>query len=366
MADADIQIKAVLDAEEAKRKAEELGQSAESAGQSAGNAAREASSGLGQAAESAGSAADAVADVGDAAQDAAGAAQDLGDAMSDSLRKAGGDAQELSRRLDGVADSVGKINARQLIGVAGNIAGMGMDVWDAMHPGQSARSTVAGGAIQGGFSGAAMGMAFGPWGALLGALGGAGLGAFTNAKRQENAEAAEKQAQEAIVAANREYVQTMMDAIAHTRDLNEFFERLGDTSRSVAERQAEAAARLASLEGRQKELSWAMVQSDVLSDPKRLREITAEYQRNAAEIDRIKNVDIREERTRDETVRTVRERTEQITRRTQVETDALARLGINSGPAQDSRAVESIDQTVKEVLRELKLLPKEGNITVWQ
>lgn len=366
MADTDIQIRAVLDAEEAKRKAGELGQSAEAAGQSAGNAAREASSGLDQSAEAAGSAADAVSDVGDAAQDAAGAAKDLGDAMSDSLRKAGGDAQELSRRLDGVADSVGKINARQMIGVAGHMAGMGMDVWDAMHPGQSARSTIAGGGIQGGFSGAAMGAAFGPWGALLGALGGAGLGALTNAKRQENAEAAEKQAQEAMVAANREYVQTIMDAIAHTRDLNEFFERLGDTSRTVAERQAEAAARMNSLEGRQRELSWAMGQSDVLSDPKRLREITAEYQRNAAEIDRIKNIDIREERTRDETVRTVRERTEQITRRTQVETDSLARIGINTGPAQESRAVESIDQTVKDVLRELKLLPKEGNITVWQ
>ena len=62
----------------------------------------------------------------------------------------------------------------------------------------------------------------------------------------------------------------------------------------------------------------------------------------------------------------MRERTEQITRRTQVETDSLARLGINAGPAQESRAVESIDQTVKEVLRELKLLPKEGSATVWQ
>ena len=352
MADDDIQIKAVLDAEEARRKAEELGQSAEAAGQSAGDAAREASSGLGDAAESAGSAAGAVSGVGDAAQYASEAAQDLGDAMSDSLRQAGDDAGELSRRLDGVADSVGKINARQLVGVAGQMAGMGFDVWDAMHPGQSARSTVAGGAIQGGLSGAAMGASLGPWGMLGGALLGGGLGAFTNFRRQENAEADEERARRELVSANQEYVRTMMDAIAHTRELDSFFGRLGDTSRSVAERQAEAAARLASLEGRQSELQRAMRGEDVLADPKRLRDMAAEYQRNAGEIDRIRGFGIREERVREErdsTARTVRERTEQITRRTQVESDSLARLGINAGAGGESRSVQSIDRQVGEI-----------------
>ena len=364
--DKDLEIKATLDAQDAKREAEELGRSAGNAVQGVQTAAQGASGALGEAAEAAGGAADVVADVGDAAQDAADAAQDLGDAMSDSLRKAGDEAGELSRRLDGVADSVGRISARQMIGVANNIAGMGFDVWDAMHPGQSARSTMAGGAIQGGFSGAAMGSAFGPWGMLIGALGGAGLGAFTNQKRQENAEAEEAAAKEALVKAGGEYVRTLMDQMEYTRRLDEFMQRLGDTSVSVSERQADAARRLSELGERQQMLKWAMQQTDVLGDPKKLHEITAEYQRNAAEIKRIETFDIREERTHSDTARTLRERTESFARRTQIETDSLAKLGINAGPAQDNRAVESIDKTVKDVLNELKLFPKEGNVTVWQ
>ena len=366
MADNDLTIKATLDAQDAKREAEDLGRSAGDAVQGVQAAAQGASGSLGEAAEAAGGAADAVADVGDAAQDAADAAQDLGDAMSDSLRKAGDEAGELSRRLDGVADSVGKISARQLIGVANNIAGMGFDVWDVMHPGQSSRSTVAGGAIQGGFSGMAMGSAFGPWGMLLGALGGAGLGAFTNQKRQENAEAEEAAAKDALVKAGGEYVRTLMDQMEYTRRLDEFMQRLGDTSVSVSERQADTARRLSELGERQQMLKWAMQQTDVLGDPKKLHEITAEYQRNAAEIKRIETFDIREERTRSDTARTLRERTESFARRTQIETDSLAKLGINAGPAQDNRAVESIDKTVKDMLNELKRLPKEGDITVWQ
>ena len=366
MAESDIELRARLDAQDAKREAEELGRSGADAAKAMESAAQGASGGLDAAAGSAKDAAEAVSDVGDAARDASGAAQNLGDTMSDSLRKAGDDAGELSRRLDGVADSVGKINARQLIGAAGHMAGMGFDVWDAMHPGQSSRSTVAGGAIQGGFSGAAMGAGFGPWGMLFGGLGGALVGAFTNQKRQENAEAEEAAAKDALVKASRDYVRTLMEQMSYTRELDDFMKRLGDTSVSVSERQADAARRLSELGERQQMLKWAMQQTDVLGDPAKLRAYAAEYQRNAAEINRIENFNIREDRTRTDTARTLREKTESFARRTQIETDSLAKLGINAGSGRDTRTFESIDKTLKDVLVEMKLLPKEGDITVWQ
>lgn len=368
MADSDIEIRATLDAQDAKREAEELGRSGADAAEAMESAAQGASGGLDEAAESAGGAAESVSEVGDAAQDAAEAAEGLGDAMSDSLRRAGDEAGELSRRLDGVAESVGRINARQLVGMAGNLAGMGFDVWDVMHPGQSSRSTVAGGAIQGGFSGASMLAGLGPWGMLAGALGGAALGAFTNQKRQENAEAEEARATEEAVRAGGEYVRTMMDQIAHTRELDEFMRRLGDTSESVAERQAAAAARIAELGARQKELEWAMGTAGVRGDPAQLRQVAAEYQRNAAEIDRIRHTEIREERARTDTAREIREKTESFARRTQIETDSLARLGINAGGGADSRVVESIDRQVGEIKGTLdSILAKTGDTgATWQ
>lgn len=367
MADNDLTIKATLDAQDAKHEAEELGRSAETAAQGVGTAAQGASSSLGDATSSAKDAADAVSGAGDAAKDAADAAKDLGDAMSDSLHKAGNDADELSRRLDNVADSVGKINARQLLGAAGHIAGMGFDVWDAMHPGENSRSTVAGGGIQGIFSGAAAGAAFGPWGMLIGALGGAGLGAFTNQRRLENAEAEEAAAKDALVKAGGEYVRTLMDQMDYTRRLDEFMARLGDTSASVAERQADAARRLSELGERQQTLKWAMQQDDVLGDPKKLHEITAEYQRNAAEIKRIETFDIREERTRDDTSRTLREKTENFVRRTQVETDQLARIGINAG-GDAPREVSEINKGVAGIARTLERIASKpsGGGSLWQ
>lgn len=368
MADSDIEIRATLDAQDTKREAEELGKSGENAAKTVESAANGASGSLDGAADSAKDAAGAVSEVGEAAQDAADSAQDLGDAMSDSLRKAGDDAGELSRRLDGVADGIGKINARQLIGVAGHMAGMGFDVWDAFHPGESSRSTIAGGAIQGGFSGAAMGAAGGPWGILLGALGGAGLGGLVNWKRGENAEEEEARAKEAAVAAGGEYVRSLMEQIAHTRELEDFMARLGDTTVAVSERQKEAMARIKALGDRQLDLEWAMGTAEVQGDPAKLRQMAAEYQRNEAEISRIRNFDIREERERRDTSKSLSEKTEQITRRTQVETDSLARLGINVGPPQESRSVQSIERQVGEIKGVLgAILNKTGETeATWQ
>jgi hypothetical protein len=158
-----------------------------------------------------------------------------------------------------------------------------------------------------------------------------------------------------------------MDQMSYTRELDDFMKRLGDTSASVAERQAAAAQRLSQLGDRQKMLEWAMQQSDVAGDPAKLRAYAAEYQRNAAEINRIENFTIREERTKTDTARTLRERTDSFARRTQVETDSLARLGINAGGG-ESRSVQSIERQVGEMKGLLiAIRDKTGNMeTIWR
>ena len=90
------------------------------------------------------------------------------------------------------------------------------------------------------------------------------------------------------------------------------------------------------------------------------------YASNAAALDRLRDAQVREAPEEKAPKEKAADKSESFERRTQAEVTALEKLGINIGSAQNSRTVESIDQTVKEVLKELKLIPKEEDVTVWQ
>lgn len=371
MADSDLEIRATLEAQEAKRKAEELGEGVEKA--------------MDAASEAASKAADAVEAVGDAARDSAAPVRTVGEAMNgvataadeaggaaaragretaEAMDKAARKADDLKGRLEEV-NTAAQISTRQIISVASHLASFGIAAYNAANP--DAMSKPVSGALQMGLQGAGMGAMFGPWGALLGGVGGAALGWWTGNKQDERATAEAAAARDATIAGSDKALANMQWEMEKAAYLKGIFKDLADTSKSVADRETVRAGAISHLEDAQKRLMSWMQDPNVKADPAKMQEYMRLYAQNASSLDRLRDARVEEEKEKPSSKAVDEHKTETFAKRTQTETDQLTRLGINVGAAQP-RTVESIERNVIEIkglLRELGIAERE-DITVWQ
>lgn len=365
--DKDLEIRATLDAAKAERDGKKLGETVETALDKAAASAEKAGEAIadaGRAASDAGSSAGgAMEGLATAAQKAGDSGAEAGRKTAEALRDAAGSAGELQTKLSDVGREA-QISARQIVSVASHLASMGIAAYNAVNPG--AMSKPVSGALQMGLQGAGMGAMFGPWGAALGGLGGAALG-WWGGRKQDEREAGEAAAARAeTIGASEKALANMQWEQEKAAYLKSVFQDLADTSKSVEEREAKRGEAVGALEDAQRRLMSWMQSEDVKADPAKMNDYLRRYASNAAALDRLRDAQVREAPEEKAPKEKAADKSEAFERRTQAEVTALEKLGINIGAAQNSRTVESIDQTVKEVLKELKLIPKEEDVTVWQ
>lgn len=221
------------------------------------------------------------------------AAAEVGEAAEKSFDRA---AQSADKMADGL-----NLSAKTMLRVAGSFGGMlaGTAVRAiALHQpeGSTAQKTLdwGGSALQGAGQGAMMGSLFGPLGTAVGALAGA-ANALLN-KHLDEAEA-EKKKQDAIKAtntANRELVTEMLKAQERTSEFRTMIENLGDSEKTLADRQAEVAAEIKKRIDEEARLKMGLMGNSSVGadekDQKLFKEQAKEYQANHAELEKLRQV----------------------------------------------------------------------------
>lgn len=248
------------------------------------------------------------------------AAAEVGEAAERSFDRA---AESANRMADGL-----NVSSKALLRVAGSfggmIAGTAVRAIALKQPeGSTAQKALeyGGSALQGAGMGAAMGSMFGPVGTALGALVGA-ANALAN-KWLGDAEA-EKKKQEAIQqtnAANREFVDGMLKAQARTAEFRNMIDALGDTERSLSDRQADLASEIQKRIAEEERLKRGMKFNSGIDadeeDQKLFREQVKDYQANHAELERLQQMQ-----------KTLAKETQITTERTSFgAADALSKIG---------------------------------------
>lgn len=204
---------------------------------------------------------------------------------ADSTTKAATSAEMSAKTLSRFALSMGGM----LVGAAANAVAAAMPE-SGLQRGLAAGGKVLGGASQGAAAGATMG----PWGmAIGGALGAgaAGINLFADGMEEE------RKKQEAIRqtnAANRELYETMLEAQAKTDAFRTTIDSLGDTEKSLAERQAEVAAAIEKREAEEKRLKLGMFynssQGADAAAQKLFAQQTKDYAANHGELEQLKRL----------------------------------------------------------------------------
>lgn len=221
------------------------------------------------------------------------AASEVGESAERSFDRA---AESAKRMSDGL-----EVSSKTLLRVAGSFGGMlaGTAV-RALALKQPEGSTTqkaldwGGGALQGAGQGAMMGSMFGPLGTAIGAIAGAANALMNKFLGEAEAEEKKQQAIKATNAANREFVESMLAAQQRTDSFRTMIENLGDTERTLSDRQAEVAAeiqkRLAEEERLKQGMKYNSGEFAGEDDQKLFRQQAKDYQTNHAELVRLQQM----------------------------------------------------------------------------
>lgn len=221
------------------------------------------------------------------------AAAEVGEAAEKSFDRA---AQAADKMADGLNVS-SKTLLRVAVSFGGMLAGTAARAIALKQPeGSPAQKALdwGGSALQGAGHGAMIGSMMGPLGTAIGALAGAANAIANKWIGEEEAEQKKRQAIEQTNAANRELVDSMLAAEERTDKFRTMIENLGDTERSLAERQAEVAAEIEKRIEEEKLLKSGMKSNSGKfadeADQKNLRQNIKDYQANHAELVRLQQL----------------------------------------------------------------------------
>lgn len=220
-------------------------------------------------------------------------AAEVGEAAEKSFDRA---ADSANRMADGL-----NVSSKTLLRVAGSFGGMlagtAVRALALKQPeGSTAQKALdyGGGALQGAGQGAMMGSMFGPLGTAIGALAGAANAIANKFLDEAEAEKKKQEALEKTNAANREFVEGMLEAQARTSEFRTMIENLGDTERSLSDRQAEVAAEIQKRIAEEERLKSGLKNNSGKfadeEDQKLLREQVKDYQANHAELERLQQM----------------------------------------------------------------------------
>jgi hypothetical protein len=256
-------------------------------------------------------------------------AAEVGEAAEKSFDRA---ADSANRMADGL-----NVSSKTLLRVAGSFGGMlagtAVRALALKQPeGSTAQKALdyGGGALQGAGQGAMMGSMFGPLGTAIGALAGAANAIANKFLDEAEAEKKKQEALEKTNAANREFVEGMLEAQARTSEFRTMIENLGDTERSLSDRQAEVAAEIQKRIAEEERLKSGLKNNSGKfadeEDQKLLREQVKDYQANHAELERLQQMQ-----------KSLAKGTQTTTERTSFgAADALSKVGGSFGGGGDS------------------------------
>lgn len=305
---------------------------------------------------------------------------DLESAADRAMDAGANSAKKLAKSLDGVSESA-KISAREIKGVVAGMASMAAGVASSALKanGNEKAASYLGGASSGAVQGAGMLAPLGPIAMLLGAGGGAILGALKTDYERDAQGKAEAAAMRELAESLEKARERMAEAKERADGFAATIGRLGDASRSASEREAERAAeiekrqraaadateRMAAAEKALREQAARIDGPQTEAQKKaadRLREAWADANQDLqtanGEIERLKNLSIESAK-----VEKAAQPTDQ--RGDGPKLSSLEKLGANFGTATDNLMSQGnrIAEEQLAVLREIS--EKTGNPPTW-
>lgn len=232
--------------------------------------------------------------------DARSAAKAAKKEMDDAEAAAAKSFERMAAAAGKTADGLGA-SSKTLLRIAGSFGGMlagtaARAIALKQPEGSTAQKALdyGGSALQGAGQGAMIGSMLGPLGTAIGAIAG-----FANAIAEkwlsdEEEEQKKRKQIEKTNEENREFVSSMLAAQERTDKFRTMIENLGDTERSLAERQAEVAAEIKKRIEEEKLLKSGMKSNSGKfadeADQKNLRQNIKDYQANHAELVRLQQL----------------------------------------------------------------------------